>query len=162
MFTGLTGSSNLRWDLTTPGNCEYTYLNAEGIVSVFQNNSFTIYQVPQINTQPLDRLIPENTGTSFSVSAIASGINYQWQVSTDDGGLWTDLSNGGIYSGATSGTLNISSASLSMSGYWYRCVVGGYCTPDAVSDPAELACPAKNNSHCRKCIRLSWTNNSSN
>ena len=137
-FTGTAGSSNLTWDLTTPGNCEYTYLNAEEIVSVFQNNSFTTYQVPQINTQPVDKLIPENTGTSFSVSAIASGIHYQWQISTDDGGLWTDLSNGGIYSGATSATLSISNTSLAMSGYWYRCVVSGYCTPDAISNYAEL------------------------
>ena len=137
-FTGTTGSSILAWDLATPGNCEYTHFNAEEIVSVFQNNSFTIYQVPQINTQPVDRLIPENTGTSFSVSAIASGINYQWQVSTDNGGLWTDVVNGGYYGGATSATLSISNASLALSGNWYQCIVGGYCMPDAVSDPAEL------------------------
>ncbi|MCD4791480.1 MAG: hypothetical protein K8R37_15910, partial [Bacteroidales bacterium] len=138
LFTGTTGSSNLTWDLTTPGNCEYTYLNAEEIVSVFENNSFTIYQVPQINIQPVDKLIPENTGTSFSVSAIASGINYQWQISTDGGSIWTDLVNGGYYSGVTNATLNISNAQLSMSGFWYRCIVSGYCTPDAVSDHAEL------------------------
>ena len=137
-FTGATGSSNLTWDLTTPGNCEYTYLNADQIVSVFQDNSFTIYLVPQINVQPVDKLIPENTGTSYSVSAVASGINYQWQISTDDGGIWTDMINGGQYSGVTSATLNISNATLSMSGYWYRCIVAGYCTPEAVSDPAEL------------------------
>ena len=138
LFTGLTGSSNLTWDLTTPGNCEYTYLNAEEITSVFQNNSFTIYQVPQINVQPVDKLIPENTGTSFSISAVASGINYQWQVSTNSGGSWTNLVNGGFYSGTTSATLNISNASLSLSGNWYRCVVGGNCLPNAISDPAEL------------------------
>jgi len=138
LFTGTAGSSNLLWDEATPGNCEYTYLNAEEIVSVFQNNSFTIYQVPQINVQPVDKLIPENTGTSFSVSAIASGINYQWQISTDEGAIWTDLSNGGYYSGVTNATLNISNAQLSMSGFWYRCIVSGYCTPDAVSDYAEI------------------------
>jgi hypothetical protein len=138
LFTGITGSSSLTWDTETLGNCEYTYLNSDKIVSVFTNNSFTIYQVPQINVQPVDRLIPENTATNFSVSAIASGINYQWQVSTNEGGVWNDLSNGGIYSGATSTQLNISNASLGMSGYWYRCVVGGYCTPDAVSDPGVL------------------------
>jgi len=137
-FSGVTGSSDLLWDLTTPGNCEYTYLNAEEITSVFQNNSFTIYQVPEITIHPVDRLIPENTGTSFSVSAVASGIDYQWQVSTDDGSIWTDLINGGHYSGVTNTTLNVSNTTLSMSGYLYRCVVSGYCPPDAVSDPAEL------------------------
>jgi len=137
-FTGTTGSSDLIWDVTTPGNCEYTYLNAENIVSVFDNNTFTIYQVPEINTQPDDKLIPENTGTSFSVSAQASGIQYQWQFSTNGGSLWNDLINNGTYSGTSSSTLNISGASLTMSGYLYRCVVSGYCNPDAVSDAAEL------------------------
>lgn len=138
LFSGSTGSSSFTWDLQTAGNCEYTYLSGENVVSVFQNNSFAIYQVPQINTQPLDKLIPENTNTSFGVSAIASGINYHWQLSTNSGGIWTDLVNNGTYSGTTSSTLNITNAQLSMSGYWYRCVVGGYCTPNAVSDPGEL------------------------
>ncbi len=111
-FTGTTGSSDLTWDLTTPGNCEYTYLNAEEIVSVFQNNSFTIYQVPQINTQPIDRLIPENTGTSFSVSAIASGINYQWQVSTMMVAYGLTLSMEVFIVGQHHATLNISNASF--------------------------------------------------
>ncbi len=137
-FAGTTGSSNLMWDINTPGVCVYTYLNAENIPSVFQDNSFTIYQVPQINTQPVDKIVPENTGTSFSVSAVASGIHYQWQVSTNDGISWSDLSNGGHYGGVTSATLNISDALLSMSGYLYRCIVSGYCTPDVVSNPAEM------------------------
>ncbi|MBN2174380.1 MAG: hypothetical protein JW731_09620 [Bacteroidales bacterium] len=139
LFTGITGSSSLTWDTETLGSCEYTYLNSNKIVSVFVNNSFTIYQTPQITVQPVDKLIPENTATSFNVSAIASGINYQWQISTNEGGDWDDLSNGGIYSGVTSSQLNISNASLGMNGYWYRCVVGGYCTPDAVSDPGVLS-----------------------
>jgi hypothetical protein len=138
LFSGATGSSNLNWDTQTAGNCEYTYLSGDEIVSVFQNNSFTLYQIPQINGQPVDKIIPENTATSYSVSAIASGINYQWEVSIDEGDTWIELNNGGFYSGVTSSTLNISNASLGMSGFWYRCVVGGYCSPEVYSNPAEL------------------------
>ncbi len=138
LFTGLTGSSNLTWDTETAGNCEYSYLSGEKIVQVFLNNSFTIYQVPQINVQPVDKLIPENTATSFSVTAVASGIHYQWQISTNEGGSWNDLTNGGIYSGVTNATLNLSNTSLAMNGYWYRCVVSGNCSPDAISDYAVL------------------------
>ncbi|MCF8403923.1 MAG: hypothetical protein K9H58_08260 [Bacteroidales bacterium] len=137
-FSGTAGSSNLTWDLTTPGNCEYIYLNAENILSVFENNSFTIYALPEVTSQPLNRLIPENTNTSFSVSATGSGLNYQWQVSADNGGLWTDLVNGGYYNGSTTANLSVSNASLFLSGNWYRCVVGGYCTPDAISAHGEL------------------------
>jgi hypothetical protein len=138
LFSGLTGSSNLTWDTETAGNCEYTYLNGVDIITVFQNASFTIYQQPQINVQPVDKLIPENTNTSFSISAIASGINYQWQISANDGGDWTDLTNNGTYSGVTGSTLNITNASLGMNGFWYRCRVGGYCSPEVFSNPGEL------------------------
>ncbi|MCD4697679.1 MAG: hypothetical protein K8S16_15755 [Bacteroidales bacterium] len=120
LFTGTAGSSNLTWDLTTPGNCEYTYLNAEEIVSVFENNSFTIYGVPQLVSQPVDKLIPENTNTSFGITATGSGLNYQWQVSTNNGVIWNDLENGGHYSGVTNETLNIANATLSKRRYWYR------------------------------------------
>ncbi|MCB2219785.1 MAG: hypothetical protein KQI35_05255 [Bacteroidetes bacterium] len=138
VFTGYTGSSNLTWDTETAGNCEYTYLNGDDVISVFQNTSFTIYQQPQINVHPVDKLIPENTNTSFSVSAIASGITYQWQFSANDGGDWTDLSNNGTYSGVTATTLNITNASLGMNGFWYRCRVSGFCSPEVFSNPGEL------------------------
>ncbi len=138
LFAETAGSSNLTWDLTTPGNCEYIYLNTEEIVSVFENNSFTIYGLPEIVSQPVDKLIPENTNTSFSITATGSGLSYQWQLSTNDGGLWTDLANIGYYSGTTSATLNISGAQLSLSGHWYRCIVSGYCIPEAISNHAEL------------------------
>jgi len=132
LFSGTAGSSNLNWDLTTPGNCEYIYLNAEEIISVFDNNSFTIYAIPQVTVQPIDKLIPENTNTSFSISATGSGLSYQWQYSSDDGSNWNELS------GATNSTYNISNATLGMDGFLFRCVVSGNCTPDAISDPAEL------------------------
>jgi len=40
---------------------------------------------------------------------IASGtsLTYKWQVSTDNGANFTDLSDGGVVSGATTATLNL-------------------------------------------------------
>lgn len=46
----------------------------------------------------------------------------RWQVSTDGGTTWTDLQNGGNYSGVTSSTLVVDGATAAMNGYKYRAV----------------------------------------
>jgi len=65
---------------------------------------------------------------SFTVNA-TNAISYQWQESTTgSGGTFNNITNGGIYSGATSATLTLTNPTVSMSGYAYRVVVGGNCS----------------------------------
>lgn len=52
-----------------------------------------------------------------------NGTSYQWQVDTGTG--FTDLADGGVYSGATSPILTLTMAPTSMYGYQYRCVANG-------------------------------------
>ncbi|HPG12559.1 MAG TPA: T9SS type A sorting domain-containing protein, partial [Chitinophagaceae bacterium] len=54
---------------------------------------------------------------SFSVSASGGPLTYQWQISTDAGATWSNIS------GATSSTLNLAGVALSMSGNRYRVVI---------------------------------------
>ncbi|MBN2634392.1 MAG: DUF2341 domain-containing protein [Bacteroidales bacterium] len=64
------------------------------------------------------------TGCNATFSVVASGIeplSYRWQE--DDGGGFSDLSDGGIYSGTGTADLTITGAGASMNGYLYRCVV---------------------------------------
>src|SRR5262249_36872602 len=49
-----------------------------------------------------------------------------------------DISNGGVYSNATTATLTITGATAAMNGYQYRCSVGGPCPPAAISNSATL------------------------
>lgn len=142
-FIAATGSTNLTWNTEINGACEYVRTSGEKIVTVFQNASFNVFQVPLVNTNPVDKLIPELTSTSFIVSAQATGITYQWQVSTNGGGTYSNLSNGGFYSGVFTPTLGISAATLSLSGYLYRCVVSGTCSPSVNSEPATLTVLSK-------------------
>jgi len=75
---------------------------------------------PIITSQPLPAAVCNGEDTSFVVSTTgASG--YQWQVNTGSG--WTNITNGGIYSGATTNTLIISNATGSMNNYLYQCIV---------------------------------------
>ncbi|MBN3035144.1 MAG: hypothetical protein JW861_06130 [Bacteroidales bacterium] len=137
-FDAVTGTCPLTWDTQTPGNCEYSDINGDEITAVFVNNSMTVYQIPSITSHPASKIIPENTNTTFSVTATGTGLSYQWQISTDGGSSWTNLTNGGHYSGVTSATLNVTNALLSMSGYQYHCVVSGTCPPVVTSNAAVL------------------------
>lgn len=49
------------------------------------------------------------------------GFTYKWQVNTGSG--YTDLTNGGVYSGVSNDTLTIASPPTSYRGYKYKCVV---------------------------------------
>ncbi|MCF8227212.1 MAG: hypothetical protein K9J30_15145, partial [Bacteroidales bacterium] len=67
-------------------------------------------------------------------STTASSPTYQWEVNDGVDG-WQDITNGGVYSGATSATLSISSADASIDGYIFRCnvTVGTPCTKKSFS-----------------------------
>jgi hypothetical protein len=138
LFSTSTGSSPLAWDLTIPGNCEYAGLGGEILTPVWVNGAQTIHSLPAVVSHPVDRTIPKGQNTTFSASGSGTGIAYRWQVSTDGGGIFADLSNGGVYSGVTSSTMTITNASLSLSGYLYRCRISGTCTPQVFTDPALL------------------------
>lgn len=69
----------------------------------------------------------QETGPGFALTAIATGvassaITYAWELSTDGGDNWSTISNGGVYSTATTSTLNVASTSYAWDGYLYRAV----------------------------------------
>jgi extracellular elastinolytic metalloproteinase len=68
-------------------------------------------------------------GSTVSFSATATGATtYQWQVSTTGcGGTFTNVTNVAPYSGATTNTLTINPAAVSMNGYAYRLVASTTC-----------------------------------
>ncbi len=75
-----------------------------------------------------DTIYNELGNASFGVSlAIPTGATYQWQVSTNNGSSWTNLSNGGFYTGVTDSILQITNPTYSMNSYLYRCVVSNTC-----------------------------------
>jgi hypothetical protein len=80
-----------------------------------------------ISTQPANSAICVANNTTFSITA--SGVAYQWQLSTDGGTTFNNLANGGVYSGATTATLTVTGATAGMNTYRYRCVVTGDCAP---------------------------------
>ena len=132
--SGVTGvpvgtSATLRWTIS----------NAPCTAS-FDEVVLTHNSVPNISAGPVDAFLCGTTGTvQFTVTATGTGISRAWEESTDNGGSWNPVSNGGVYSGATTATLTITNPPGSMNGYQYRAVISGTCTPPATSAPAVLS-----------------------
>ncbi len=92
--------------------------------------ALTLKTVTSITAQPVSVQVSSGGTTNFTVIATGDTLTYQWQKNN------TNLSNGGHYSGVTTATLTISSAS-SADAANYRCVVTGSCG-SATSSPATL------------------------
>jgi hypothetical protein len=91
---------------------------------------------PAIGTQPAAKQVCVGLNTSFTVvSATATG--YQWQISTDGGGSWNNITNAAPYSGVTTATLTITGSILTMTNNQYRVIVSGQCG-STNSNPAVL------------------------
>lgn len=90
-----------------------------------------------ITSQPSDMTVTYGDAASFSVTATGpEPITYQWQL--DAGSGFTDINNGGIYSGVTTATLNISLPIYSMNGYKYKVIVNPGGSPSLTSNFATL------------------------
>ena len=95
--------------------------------------TLTVNTLPAISAQPQSVSICAGSNNTFSVTASGTAITYQWQLSTTGcAGTFTNIT------GATSSTYVVTGATASMSGYAYRCVVSGACTPAATSSCALL------------------------
>lgn len=81
----------------------------------------TVNSSAAISTQPVSVSICQNGNTGFNVIAGGTISSYQWQVSTDGGTTYTNIS------GATSSSLTLNNTSLSLNGNRYRCVISGPC-----------------------------------
>jgi hypothetical protein len=101
----------------------------------------TVNVPPGISVPPSNTSVTAGGNTSFSVTATGTSLTYQWQVNTGAG--FGNVSNGGVYSGATTATLSISGASTGLSGYVYRVIVSGSAAPPATSSAASLTVSLK-------------------
>ncbi len=88
--------------------------------------TLTVSSTITFSTQPANETVCAN-GT-ISLTAVASGGTYQWQASTDGGITWSNISDGGNYSGAGTGTLTIATIPGSFDANQYRCVATSSCT----------------------------------
>lgn len=129
-LTGLTvAMSGNRYRVVISGTCTTAFNSSVATLAVNSPVAIT--------AQPQSTGICEGSNTNFSVTATGSTITYQWQVSIN-GGAFTNVSNGGVYGGATTNTLSITGVTAMMNGYVYRVVVSGVPCGSVNSSNATL------------------------
>ena len=139
------------------GSSDWNNAKASNSVKLTVTTAFSINKNPAPDTVYL------SIGTAaFTVGTnITSGtVSYQWQVSTDNGFTFSNITNGGVYFGANTATLSVTNPPTSMNNYLYRCEVAiSGCTnkfsgtgklsvlPYNISDPVSTtACAGWNGS----------------
>ncbi|RYZ56490.1 MAG: T9SS type A sorting domain-containing protein [Sphingobacteriales bacterium] len=117
----------------------YTLTENTGCATV-RSTTVTVNMPVVITSQPIAQTVLTNSPSQFSVAATGSGLTYQWQVSTDGGTNFTDLTAlDTAYSGINSTTLQIANTPAAFNGNLYQVVVSGVAPCAlATSNPVAL------------------------
>ncbi|MBK8611532.1 MAG: T9SS type A sorting domain-containing protein [Chitinophagaceae bacterium] len=91
-----------------------------------------------ITAQPVSSTVCAGANTSFTVTASGTNPTYQWQESTNAGANWNTVTNGGVYSGATTPTLTLTGVTAGMSAYQYRVIVNGVLSCGTATSAAVI------------------------
>jgi hypothetical protein len=103
----------------------------------------------QITAQPSSEDTQSGGSLAFSITAAGSGpFSYQWQWAPAGTSTWSNLTDGGNYSGSTTASLAVSNVTQAMNNTQLRCIVTntyGSVTSNAatlVIDPPDVGMPA--------------------
>ena len=122
-ITGVSASvNNNLYNVIINGTCPAAVTSTSALLTVSNNASIT--------AQPLNTIAC--AGSTASFSATASGISYQWQVSTDNGATFTDIA------GANTTLLDLTNVSASMNNNQYQLQVASCSATGLTSTPAIL------------------------
>jgi len=96
--------------------------NIYTISNILENKVVTVEGVakvdsPEITVQPEDQNVTAGQNAIFSVAATGHNLSYVWKKSEDNGSTWANIE------GATGTQYTVASASVSQSGWKYRCSI---------------------------------------
>ncbi len=100
--------------------------------------TITVFNI-SVNSQPTDQLVVTGTQAQFGVTT-TNADTFQWQVSTNGGGSFTNITNGSEYAGTDTATLTVLMPQITMNFYRYRVLVSrsGSGCDEIVSSDAVL------------------------
>jgi len=112
--------------------CDISFFSNPAIISVASR--------VEVISQPVDIELCSGSSTSFSVSGLSNQtVIYKWHLSKDGGTTYQPISNGGIYSGATTSTLTIRGVNSDVNDHRYRCnLSNASCIIPTISNAATL------------------------
>ncbi|MCY1636772.1 hypothetical protein, partial [Marinifilum sp. D737] len=123
---------------TAPVDGESYYCEVKNFCGTVQSKvaSLTVRNEVAFTDQPINITIIDGDDAEFTVSVTGfEPIMYQWQE--DSGTGFTNILDGGNYSGATSATLNIADVNMPFNGNRFQCLINNVCN-NATSNIATL------------------------
>ncbi|MEO8053760.1 MAG: hypothetical protein ABI768_01305 [Acidobacteriota bacterium] len=113
--------------------------NQTFLFDVSRMNLVPVLKPVSIVSQPASRTATAGQSVPFAVVATGTPApTYQWQVSTDAGVSWANVTDGAVYAGAQTPTLALASVTLGMSASQHRAVATN-ALGSAVSSTATLS-----------------------
>jgi len=118
--------------------CVVTYTNTLNVTSNTNTHSagLIVNTPPGISSQPSGTTVFAGANVTFNLTGNGSPLpSYQWQISTNNGGNWSNLTDNGTYTGSTTPSLTVNATTTTMSTNQFRCVlssVAGSITSNGV------------------------------
>jgi Fungalysin metallopeptidase (M36)/PA domain/Ig-like domain CHU_C associated len=98
--------------------------------------NLTINAASNITLQPVDATICSGNPATFTTLATGASVTYQWQISTDGGTTFTNIT------GATNASYTLPNVTVAMGGTRYRALVSSTCAANTPSSVAILTVPS--------------------
>jgi hypothetical protein len=129
--------NNNRYRVVVSGSCPPPVTSNAAILTVISPVTVT--------TNPRDTVSCETGNVTFSVAGNSTvPVIYQWQVSTNGGTTYTNLSDGGSVAGATTPTVTLSNVTVALNNNRYRALLSNAtCTTPVASTGALLTVNAR-------------------
>ncbi|MEZ2416202.1 hypothetical protein ACA086_14675 [Muriicola sp. E247] len=133
----------------TPSSAGVYYAEARNTVTGCTSNSRTVVSVtedvPASATMGPDQTVMVSDDAIFNIT-VSNANTYQWQLSTDGGSIFSNISDGTEYTGTQSTTLTVQNVQVDKNGYLYRVVVSNSMStcPAFVTGSAQLNVRVRN------------------
>ena len=137
-FTNITGATSATYTIASPtpaNNGGYRVVVTGTCNTVTSTCATLLVNTPiAITTQPAAQsvCIPNVNSAMFSVAVTGTAPTYQWQVSTNGGTTYTNIT------GATAASYTVTPLAVGMNGNLYRVLVSGTCTTTPIASAAAL------------------------
>ncbi len=113
----------------------------DGVCDTVVSNNLNLYvsAIPEVATDPADVTADQGDKVSFEITATAVGAKYQWQSAPPASNVFSNINDGGIYSGVKTSKLTVFGVSRAQNEFQFRCVVRVANACNAPGDTSNFA-----------------------
>jgi hypothetical protein len=138
VFAGVNSATLMIGNPTGLNGYSFQCVVSLGVLSEISSISvLTVNPSPTIQSQPINSALCLGSSATFAISATGTGLLYQWQNRFGSSGAWINCSNGLVYSGSTTNSLQVLNIT-GLNSYQYQCVVTNSTACSIISNAATL------------------------